>query len=537
MSSESPPSSPSISSSPSIQSSHSIPVSSSNTPTLPYQSSSPIPSSPSIAGSTSPPPSHSIPISSSASNEPPSPFRTSSSAPSSPSSQALDHLDVGSDVSTSSINSDVWADIENQIGYHATYRGPDYASEILDYHLRAFHSEADTHQDWDPDSASQSQSQLSDSSDSELDSSISDEIAAHEPLFDDPFSSDLADELELALLAEMDQLPHLREQQLPLARSPQAIMDDMRRGGTPNRDSSADVLVDLELYFEQGQGRPERRSQNNQNGSADVIDLTNEPDSPVQTHAARPAANPRRQNSQGRNPPSFARSDSSILAGNAPVIDLTDDSPDVPRRHAPVLPPPGPRRRQPGPFGLYNSSISGIAADIRRRLYPFRLFPGPDDDVQLLGMLHNRINPGADFNNPLGNIQLQYEHSAFNRAESPKPIHQPPPPAKSGFTRDTGSDVVVICPACNEELAYDPDVPVSGSHPTRKGKRQRSEHHFWALKGCGHVYCEDCFENRKPAAKRPHTGFRRDPESKIICAVDGCETQATNKTGWVGIYL
>ncbi|KAK2041226.1 hypothetical protein LZ31DRAFT_472891 [Colletotrichum somersetense] len=335
----------------------------------------------------------------------------------------------------------------------------------------------------------------------------------------------------------MDQLPQLRGQRLPRAESGEGTPAELRQGGMANRDD----LVDLELYIP---GRRSRNNQNNQNGSADVIDLTNEPDSPVQTHAARPAANPRRQSSQGRNPPSFARSDSSILAGNAPVIDLTDDSPDVPRRHVPVLPPPGPRHRernrQSGPFGLYNSTaaFSGIAANIRRHLYPFRLFPGPEDDVQILGILHNsRMNQGADLNNPLGNIQLQYEHGAFDRAESPKPIHQPPPPAKSGFTRDTGSDLVVICPACNEELAYDPDVPTSESHPTRKGKRQRSEHHFWALKGCGHVYCEDCFENRKPAAKRPHTGFRRDPESKIICAVDGCETQAANKTGWVGIYL
>ncbi|KZL83443.1 cell cycle control protein [Colletotrichum incanum] len=489
MSSASPPSSPSISSSPSIQSSHSISTTTSDAPTFPI---------------------HALP-----------------STPSSP-----------------SIDSDVWGELDHEPIYHpADHQNPDYSSDVLDHRSSTFDSEADAQQDWDPESASQSQSQPSDS-DSE--SSMSDEITAHEPLFEDPFSPDLADELELALLAEMDQLPHLREQRLPRAGNREGSMAGLRQGGAANRDSPADVLVDLELYFQQGQGRPERRSQNNhdnQNGNADVIDLTNEPDSPVQTHASRPAANPRRQNSQGRNPPSFARSDSSILAGNAPVIDLTDDSPEVPRRHAPVLPPPAPRHRersrQPGAFGMYNSSnaLSGLAAGIRRHLYPFRLFPGPEDEVQLLGILHNRINQGGDLNNPLGNIQLQYEHGAFDRAESPKPIHQAPPPAKSGFTRDTGTDLVVICPACNEELAYDPDVPMSESHPTRKGKRQRSEHHFWALKGCGHVYCEDCFENRKPAAKRPNTGFRRDPESKIICAVDGCETQATNKTGWVGIYL
>ncbi|KAJ0297968.1 hypothetical protein COL516b_010334 [Colletotrichum fioriniae] len=331
----------------------------------------------------------------------------------------------------------------------AAYQGyiPESSSDVVDHRSSIFDSEADAQVDWDPESDSQSQSQLAESDSESL---MSLEIDPHDPLFNDsdPFSPDLADELELALLAEMDQLPQLREQRM----APPGGRDEGTRGqlggGAARHNGSGDVLVDLELYFEQG--RNERRPQNNQNGPADVIDLTNEPDSPIQRHAPRPPMNPRRQHSQGRNPPSFTRSDSSILASNAPpVIDLTDDSPEVPRR-----------------------------------------------------------------------------------------LHQAPPPPRPGYTRDTASDLVVICPACNEELAYDPDVPVNGKQPARKGnKRQRSEHHFWALKGCGHVYCEDCYENRKPVAKRPNTGFGRDDESKLTCAVDGCETQATNKTAWVGIYL
>ncbi|TQN72955.1 Pre-mRNA-processing factor 19, partial [Colletotrichum shisoi] len=426
---------------------------------------------------------------------------------------------------------DVWGGIDDELFYQAgAYEVPDYSSDGLDHRSSTFDSEADAQQDWDPESASQSQSQPSDSDSEE--SSMSDGLAAHGPLFNDPFSPDLADELELALLAEMDQLPRLREQQTSRRDNREGGMAGQHQNGSGEFGNPADVLVDLELYFQQGHRRPAGGPQNNPNSApADVIDLTNEPDSPVQTHTPRPAVNPRRQNSQGRNPPSFPRSDSSILAGNAPVIDLTDDSPEVPRRRAPILPPPvarpRERSRQPAAFGMYNSSnaLSGLAAGIRRHLYPFRLLPGPEDDVQLLGIFHNRINQGADLNNPLGNIQLQYEHGAFDqraeRAESPKPVHQAPPPAKSGFTRDTGSDLIVICPACNEELAYDPDIPVNESHPTRKGKRQRSEHHFWALKGCGHVYCEECFENRKPAAKRPNNRFRRDLESKLVCAVDG----------------
>ncbi|KAF9878076.1 cell cycle control protein [Colletotrichum karsti] len=354
-----------------------------------------------------------------------------------------------------------------------------------------------------------------------------------------PLSPDLEGELELALLAQMD------EQLRQPPRRPgnrEGNMAPPRQGGGVN-GNGPDVLVDLELYFRQE--RPQRRAQNQQ-GPADVIDLTNEPDSPVQSHAPRPIANPRRQNPQGRNPPSFARSDSSILAGNPPVIDLTDDSPEVPRRlrperpalHHPPMPPPyrNRERREPSGFMLRNtaSAFSGLAAGLRRHLYPLHLFP-PEEDAQLLDILHTRIQPG-DLNNPLGNIQLQYENGAFDRPDSPKPVHQPPPPARSGYTRDTGSDLVVVCPACNEELAYDPDVPTNESQPTRKGKRQRSENHFWALKACGHVYCEDCFENRKPVAKRPNKGLPMT-DGKLECAVNGCGSAAASKTSWVGIYL
>ncbi|KAF4831095.1 Pre-mRNA-processing factor 19 [Colletotrichum tropicale] len=410
----------------------------------------------------------------------------------------------------------------------------------------SFDSEADAQHDWDPEELSESPEPLSD-----LDTSPSRDSSAdpYADLFSRPdsypLSPDLEGELELALLAELDELddrlPPLIEHRAQRPNPPGNMAAPRQANAANGAGAGPDVLVDLELYFRQE--RPQRRAQQNQEGPADVIDLTNEPDSPVQSHAPRPSVNPRRQNSQGRNPPALARSDSSILAGNAPnVIDLTDDSPEVPRRRPDRQLPPFPGRnrehRDRGGFMPYNpaSAFSGLAAGLRRHLYPLRLFPAQEEEVQLLGILHNRINPG-DLNNPLGNIQLQYEHNAFDRAESPKPVHQPPPPAKPGYTRDTGSDMVVICPCCNEELAYDPDVPASESHPSRKGKRQRSEHHFWALKDCGHVYCEECFENRKPTAKRRNTGLPSNPEGKIICSVDGCDTQAGNKGSWVGIYL
>lgn len=356
----------------------------------------------------------------------------------------------------------------------------------------SFDSEVDAQIDYEPETSSDSEASVSHSRDPG--SSASRDSSA-DPLFENggiyprpdsyPLSPDLEGELELALLAEIDNgVPPFADLHVPGIHD--GGMEERAQNGAAVRQiPGGDVLVDLELYFRQD--RSQRRSQNRQ-GPADVIDLTNEPDSPVQHHAPRPSMNPRRQNSQARNPPALARSDSSILAGNPPVIDLTDDSPEVPRHRRPNPPPPPPPRNQAGfMFNQPGGAISGLAAGIRRHLYPFRLFPTPDEDVQLLGFLHhNRINP-RDLNNPLGNINLQYEHGAFDRAESPKPVHQAPPPAKPGFTRDTASDLVVVCPACNEELAYDPEAPVAESNSARKGKRKRSENHFFALKSCGHV--------------------------------------------------
>ncbi|ORY63265.1 uncharacterized protein BCR38DRAFT_294221, partial [Pseudomassariella vexata] len=124
----------------------------------------------------------------------------------------------------------------------------------------------------------------------------------------------------------------------------------------------------------------------------------------------------------------------------------------------------------------------------------------------------------------------------------PKPVHEPPPQAKEGFTRDTGEDFVLICPSCDEELAYDPDVEDENGPPTKKARtrKDKAEHHFWAVKACGHVYCKRCYDNRKPSARNPvKVGFKPPPtdQRKLMCAVDGCESEVSTKTAWVGIFL
>jgi hypothetical protein len=102
--------------------------------------------------------------------------------------------------------------------------------------------------------------------------------------------------------------------------------------------------------------------------------------------------------------------------------------------------------------------------------------------------------------NPLANnpVEFNYGANGFNHEPParPKPAHIAPPEAREGFTRDTGEDTVVICPNCEMELEYDPDAddqgPSNGQQPppakkARTSKKDREEHHFWAVKACGHV--------------------------------------------------
>ncbi|KAJ9422304.1 hypothetical protein QL093DRAFT_2310593 [Fusarium oxysporum] len=239
-----------------------------------------------------------------------------------------------------------------------------------------------------------------------------------------------------------------------------------------------------------------------------VIDLTEEPDSPVQSRArldilqpARPPArNPRRTNSQRISPPQLARTDGTFVGRAENVIDLTADSPEEDRSH------------------------------FRGR----REVPRPDELIEL-EIISQRP--------ALGSLPNFAAFGPFRRLAG-----------IFGFTRNTCTDPekesesVVICPACNEELAYDPSGTVTQSSVgTQKGKRKRApgEHHFWAVKKCGHVYCADCYENRKPTkANRDGVGFR-SPDGRpasatpndLRCAVDGCDTKVSQKSEWVGIFL
>lgn len=287
-----------------------------------------------------------------------------------------------------------------------------------------------------------------------------------------------------------------------------------------------------------------------------IIDLTGEPDSPVQERRPPPPApgvpgrNPRRTNSQRPSPPRLARSDSTFV-GSGAVIDLTVDSPRDARR---LEPPRTLRARHAHRHG--RSYQRAPAADHDHRLSTIQLQFVNDATPNLLTTFRSGVQHMVD---TLFSAELRRAYhptleslSSFSpREPSPKPPMEEVPPTRPGFTRDThtatedAEETVVICPACNEELAYDPTEAAAESATSKKRKRVPGDHHFWALKKCGHVYCADCFENRRPTKASPlGVGFRTQgakqasgTNSDLKCAVPGCETKAANKTEWIGIFL
>lgn len=145
-------------------------------------------------------------------------------------------------------------------------------------------------------------------------------------------------------------------------------------------------------------------------------------------------------------------------------------------------------------------------------------------------------------------LRFDYQQPAFpmddRESETPQVTsepYKPPPRAKDGFTRNVEEDEILICPACNEELA-------SGDGEVKQ--------QVWIIKQCGHVslkkplaanqanrrqvYCGEC------ATKRPVKGNKRDARNARnrdktnafrACAIAGCEKPVLSKGSMFQIYL
>lgn len=305
-------------------------------------------------------------------------------------------------------------------------------------------------------------------------------------------------------------------------------------------DELVEVIWDRQLDAQQPRRRQRAHHHNDQQGAGvDVIDLTGEPDSPVlrnrrplrvdrinhnpdQQAPRNQARNPRRQMALNGRTPSLARSDGSIL-GNPAVIDLTGDGPDDParedrpdvndfdnipaNRRLPV-PVPGPQRNH-----RHSVELLGNLGGLGRGILGLRgLFPNflaahighphdhlHDAEVQVIGAhpLGFHMNPDPLAGNP---PEFNYQANGFGgfggaRRPTPKPDFMAPPAARPGFTRNTGLDqdtneeLVIVCASCDNELRYSAVGDDGDSRPTKKArtKKDREEHHFWAVKACGHV--------------------------------------------------
>lgn len=240
---------------------------------------------------------------------------------------------------------------------------------------------------------------------------------------------------------------------------------------------------------------------------AAVIDLTEEPDSPVERRRTQPSApqvmlqqvphniagrHPRRTNSQRISPPQLSRSDSTFV-GQSSFIDLTADSPEDEQRsnrdHWRTRAHPRHHHRHHHHEHLPPSRDRLVSLDFISSHHHHQL----ESDIRVFGRTLAGFLSGSLSASFGPELQTMFP----NREPTPKPPMEPVPPARTGFTRDTRADsqseqLVVVCPACNEELAYDPtEAPAT---PSKKRKRAAGEHHFWALKKCGHVSAANrCF--------------------------------------------
>ncbi|PFH57854.1 hypothetical protein XA68_14473 [Ophiocordyceps unilateralis] len=342
------------------------------------------------------------------------------------------------------------------------------------------------------------------------------------------------------------------------------------------RDSRSSTLLPVGLRPSSRPDQQRSRQLGRQDGPAAVIDLTNEPDSPEGPRSQQTLGrNPRRTNSQNVSPPHLSRTDSTLISPFSSVIDLTVDSPEDQRQpESPRLLRPRhtfthhhhhhrhhhhhPHQHRP-PRQVFRQFVPDQLIEVEfLNSGGVNLLPDIAMGVQRMtaGLIGADVWRRGGFNPPSFEFAAAAAAAASfgnDRDPSPKPPMEQVLPAREGFTRDTQQDPegdgagIVVCPACNEELAYDPTDNSARGGDSKKRRRVPGEHHFWALKKCGHVYCADCFENRKPTKAMPNgAGFRsligKSPGSastlnELRCVVTGCETKIAHKTEWVGIFL
>ncbi|CEJ58786.1 hypothetical protein PMG11_07432 [Penicillium brasilianum] len=263
----------------------------------------------------------------------------------------------------------------------------------------------------------------------------------------------------------------------------------------------------------------------------DVIDLTNEPETPPQRTQHR---NDNRLSHSSRLP-RFGRN----IMAEADIVDLEDEpdnagegpssSPEVQFVRATVRQQPPPRRWDPGSLLPTNFPLTRSRRPDETSRWPsLPRLPRPHNitasqiDALFLGSrdsIPSMSSPG---------VFLDYALSSFSMEPAPgrqeerrrRDAYKPPSPAPEGFSRTLGEEDVAICPNCEWELG------------TGEGKKQE----IWVAKQCGHVYCGECAENRSLSkAKKAQAAPKTKPFSK--CQVEGCGKPVSAPTAMLHLYL
>ncbi|OOF93098.1 hypothetical protein ASPCADRAFT_8047 [Aspergillus carbonarius ITEM 5010] len=277
----------------------------------------------------------------------------------------------------------------------------------------------------------------------------------------------------------------------------------------------------------------------------EVIDLTNEPDTPEQTVQQQPPLQAEGSRRERPRPPRFPRD---ILTE---VVDLEEepdnvnnldppDSPEVQFVGATVLRPRLPPLERQPPLHPYNRiPTPGIWRDVLHLPNPghqpvrlgqqfrpdFALRHFRDDLPRLSEMESFWIGNGRagaidltinlDVDGPLG---LDYQLTGVTPERAPGNSYKPPSPPPEGFTRNIEENDVVICPNCDMELGVGDEV-----------KQQ-----IWVVKQCGHVYCGECASNRSLSKAKKNTS-KTKAFSK--CQVIGCHKPVSSPKSMFQIYL
>lgn len=203
----------------------------------------------------------------------------------------------------------------------------------------------------------------------------------------------------------------------------------------------------------------------------DVIDLTNEPESPRQRTQNDTS------NTRTTNTPRLPRFGRNILAD---VVDLEDEpdndpgegpssSPEVQfvRSNTIYAPPSQPRWNRIPTFPGSHNLLRSLSSLTQSSLDRIRRLPMPEDLLFLTAEAMNDDEVSMDYT--LASFAM--EPTSQQESRPRRDTYKAPSPAPEGFARTLGEDDAAVCPNCSWELG------------TGEGKRQE----IWVAKPCGHV--------------------------------------------------